>query len=190
MILEWGTWLDSPLFVLVLVPSVLVRFLPVTTCNFYNTKDWQIYKLQKNGWEQVKQIIKHRLGAQTDKKCSPPKKQSLTVIRHGKDGDLCDGARSALHSASTLIDGGQIGVHVTRETTTARHLLSSSRHLVEGGRHVTFPTIIVNSIPLISFTIFPVFITFVVETSKMTCFQTAIHSFKVHGFVEMGEYCG
>lgn len=47
-----------------------------------------------------------------------------TVIGHGEDGDLRDGAVTSLHSAGSLVDGGQICVHVTRETPPARDLLS------------------------------------------------------------------
>lgn len=56
----------------------------------------------------------------------------LTVIGHGKDGDLSDGAVSALHTTSALVDGGQIGVHVAREASATRHLLTGSRHLHDG----------------------------------------------------------
>jgi hypothetical protein len=62
-----------------------------------------------------------------------------TVVGHRKNGDLSDGTVTPLDTASAFIDGGQIGVHVTRETTTTRHLLSGSRHLTQGlsiRRHV------------------------------------------------------
>ena len=52
-----------------------------------------------------------------------------TVIGHSEDGDLGDGAIATLHTASPLVDGGQVGVHVAREATPTRHLLSGSRHL-------------------------------------------------------------
>ena len=51
------------------------------------------------------------------------------IVGHGEDGDLCDGTIPSLYSTSSFIDGGQICVHVTGETTTTWHLLSSSRHL-------------------------------------------------------------
>ena len=53
----------------------------------------------------------------------------LTVIGHGQNRDLCDGAVSALHPAGTLVDGSQISVHVAGETSTAGHFLSGSRNL-------------------------------------------------------------
>ena len=38
------------------------------------------------------------------------------------------------HTHSTnLIDGGQISIHVSRETSSARHLFTSSRHLDDVG---------------------------------------------------------
>lgn len=52
-----------------------------------------------------------------------------TVVGHGEDGDLSDGAVTPFYSASSLIDGGQIRVHVTGETSPARHLLSGCGHL-------------------------------------------------------------
>ena len=55
--------------------------------------------------------------------------QVPTVVRHSKDRDLSDGAVSALHTTSSLVDGGQICVHVTGETTTTGHLFPSSGHL-------------------------------------------------------------
>ena len=56
-----------------------------------------------------------------------------TVVGHGEDGDLGDGSVPALHSPGTLVDCGQICVHVSRETTTAGHLLSGCRHLENRG---------------------------------------------------------
>lgn len=52
-----------------------------------------------------------------------------TVVGHGEDGDLCDGAVAALHSPRSLVDGGQVRVHVAGEASPARHLLPSCRHL-------------------------------------------------------------
>ena len=57
---------------------------------------------------------------------------TLTIIGHGQNGDLSDGTISAFYTTSSFIDGGQICVHVTRETTTTWHLFSGSWHL--GGR--------------------------------------------------------
>ena len=58
------------------------------------------------------------------------------VVGHGQDGDLSDGSAPPLHTSGPLVNGGQIGVHVAGETTTARNLLSSSRHL--GTRHTLY----------------------------------------------------
>lgn len=57
---------------------------------------------------------------------------AFTVIWHGENGDLSDGTVSALHSAGTLVDGGQISVHVARKASTAGHFLSGSRDLQVG----------------------------------------------------------
>lgn len=54
---------------------------------------------------------------------------ALTIIGHGENGDLGDGAVSALHSAGTFVDGGQISVHVAWKASTAGHFLSGSRDL-------------------------------------------------------------
>src|SRR5438094_285143 len=50
------------------------------------------------------------------------------VIGHSQDGKLGDGTIAALHSTGTLVDGGQIRVHVTRVGATARHLFARCRH--------------------------------------------------------------
>ncbi|RUS78984.1 hypothetical protein EGW08_013241, partial [Elysia chlorotica] len=55
--------------------------------------------------------------------------QGFTIIRHSKNGNLGDGTISAFNTTSSLIDCGQISVHVTRETTTSRHFFSGSRYL-------------------------------------------------------------
>lgn len=48
----------------------------------------------------------------------------FTVIGHGEDRNLSDGSSSALHTACPLIDGGQVCVHVSWETSAPGHLLS------------------------------------------------------------------
>ena len=61
------------------------------------------------------------------------------VVRHRQDGQLRDGALLAVDSTGTLVDGRQIGVHVTGVASTARHLLSGSGDLTQGvgvGRHI------------------------------------------------------
>ena len=47
-----------------------------------------------------------------------------TIVGHSEDGNLSDGAVASLHTPGSLVDGGQIGVHVARETTPTGHLLS------------------------------------------------------------------
>lgn len=49
-----------------------------------------------------------------------------TIVRHGQDGNLGDRTIAALHSASTLVDGRQISVHVTGITTATRNFFSGS----------------------------------------------------------------
>lgn len=49
-----------------------------------------------------------------------------TVIRHSENGDLGDGATPALHTAGSLIDGGQVCVHISGEATASWHFLSGS----------------------------------------------------------------
>jgi hypothetical protein len=56
----------------------------------------------------------------------------LTVVGHGQDRNLCDGTVTALDTTSSLVDGRQIRVHVTRVTTTTGNFLTGSRHLTEG----------------------------------------------------------
>ncbi|EZA62788.1 hypothetical protein X777_07604 [Ooceraea biroi] len=54
---------------------------------------------------------------------------SDVVVRHSENGDLRDGAVAALNSASALVDRSQVGVHVTWETTSTRHLFAGGRDL-------------------------------------------------------------
>ena len=61
------------------------------------------------------------------------------IVGHGKNGQLGDGSIGALDTSSTLVEGGQIGVHITGETTTSGHFFSGGRDLSEGvgvGRHI------------------------------------------------------
>ena len=53
------------------------------------------------------------------------------VVGHGQDRDLGDRSVPALDASRPLVDGGQVGVHVTRETTAAGHLLTGGRHLAQ-----------------------------------------------------------
>lgn len=59
-----------------------------------------------------------------------------TVIGHGENGNLCDGATPTLHTASSLIDGGQVRVHISREATATWHFLSGSRDLQYPQQHI------------------------------------------------------
>lgn len=58
-----------------------------------------------------------------------------TVIGHGENGNLRDGATPTLHTASSLVDGGQVCVHISREATATWHLLSGSRDLQHPQQH-------------------------------------------------------
>jgi hypothetical protein len=63
----------------------------------------------------------------------------LTVVGHGQNGNLCNGTVTALDTTSSLVDGGQIRVHVTGVTTTTGDFLTGSGHLTKGiavGRQV------------------------------------------------------
>lgn len=55
----------------------------------------------------------------------------FTVVRHSQDGDLGDGSITAFNTTGTLVDGSQIRVHVTRETTTTGHLFTGGRDLTQ-----------------------------------------------------------
>lgn len=57
---------------------------------------------------------------------------SYIVIWHSENGNLRNGAVATLHTTGTLVDSGQISVHVTGETSTAGNFLTSSRNLVMG----------------------------------------------------------
>merc|ERR1712079_796025 len=50
---------------------------------------------------------------------------SDVVVGHSEDGDLGDGPSSALNPTGPLVDGGQIRVHVTGETTPSGNLFPS-----------------------------------------------------------------
>ena len=40
------------------------------------------------------------------------------VVGHGEDGELCDGAVASVDTTCSLVNGTQIGIHVTRITTS------------------------------------------------------------------------
>jgi hypothetical protein len=50
----------------------------------------------------------------------------LTIVGHGKNRNLSDGTVTTLDTSGTLVDGGQISVHVTG-------VASSSRNFFTGG---------------------------------------------------------
>ena len=54
------------------------------------------------------------------------------VVGHGQDGDLRDRAIATLHAARALVDGGQVGVHVTGVASSAGHLFSRGGDFAEG----------------------------------------------------------
>ena len=54
------------------------------------------------------------------------------VVRHGENGDLGDGAVAAFDAASSLVDGGQVRVHVTRVTAATGHFFASGGNLAQG----------------------------------------------------------
>jgi hypothetical protein len=56
----------------------------------------------------------------------------LTVVRHSQNGNLGDGTVATLYTTSSLVDGGQIRIHVSGVSTTTRHFLSGSRNLTKG----------------------------------------------------------
>jgi len=51
------------------------------------------------------------------------------IIRHCKYRNLSDGAVSASHTPSSLVDCGKICIHITGETTTTWHFFSGCGHL-------------------------------------------------------------
>jgi hypothetical protein len=62
-----------------------------------------------------------------------------TVVGHSQDGNLGDGSVAALYTTSSLIDGGQIRVHVTGVTTSTGHFFSGGGDLTKSiavGRQV------------------------------------------------------
>lgn len=54
------------------------------------------------------------------------------VIWHGKNWDLGDRSTSSLDTSGSLVDGGEISVHVSGVSTTSGHLFSGGRHLTKG----------------------------------------------------------
>lgn len=54
-----------------------------------------------------------------------------TIVGHGQDRNLSNGTVPALDSACTLVNGGQISVHVTGVTTTTGNFFSCSRNLTK-----------------------------------------------------------
>jgi hypothetical protein len=56
---------------------------------------------------------------------------TLTIVRHGENRNLGNGAVATLNTTGTLVHGGQISVHVTRITTTTRNLFTGSGDLTK-----------------------------------------------------------
>ena len=40
------------------------------------------------------------------------------VVGHGENGELCDGSVASVDTTRSLVNGTQIGVHITRVTTS------------------------------------------------------------------------
>jgi len=55
----------------------------------------------------------------------------LTIVRHGENRHLGDGAVATFNTTGTLVHGGQISVHVTRVTTTTWDLLAGGGDLTK-----------------------------------------------------------
>ncbi|CRK49095.1 hypothetical protein BN1723_008386, partial [Verticillium longisporum] len=53
------------------------------------------------------------------------------LVGHGQNGDLGDGTVTARDTTSSLVNGRQIRVHVTGETTTTGHLLTGGGDLTK-----------------------------------------------------------
>merc|ERR1712238_484941 len=56
---------------------------------------------------------------------------SNVIIWHRWDWKLSDGTIAAYHTSCTFVDGGKIGVHITRVSTTSRDFFTSSRNLTK-----------------------------------------------------------
>lgn len=54
-----------------------------------------------------------------------------TIVGHGQDWDLGDGAVAALDTTSSLVDCRQIRVHVTRVSATTGHFFSGCRNFTQ-----------------------------------------------------------
>jgi len=62
------------------------------------------------------------------------------IIGHCQNGELSNGTIGASDTSGTLVEGGEIGVHVTRESTTSGHFFSGGRDFSEGvgvGGHIS-----------------------------------------------------
>jgi hypothetical protein len=62
------------------------------------------------------------------------------IVGHSKNRNLGDGTVAALNTTGALVNGSQIGIHITRETTTTRNFFSGSRDLTKSlsvGRHIS-----------------------------------------------------
>jgi hypothetical protein len=59
------------------------------------------------------------------------KNASLTIVGHSQDRNLGNGPVSPFYTTCSLVDGGQIRVHVTGVTTATGHFFSGCRDLTE-----------------------------------------------------------
>ena len=63
-----------------------------------------------------------------------------TIVRHGQNRHLSNGAVATLNTTGTLVHSGQISVHVTGVTTATRNLFTGSRDLTKSitvGRQIS-----------------------------------------------------
>ena len=56
----------------------------------------------------------------------------ITIVRHGQDRNLGDGAIAAFHTPCSLVDSGQIRVHVTGITTSTGNFFTGRGDLTKG----------------------------------------------------------
>ncbi len=56
----------------------------------------------------------------------------FTIVRHGQDRYLRDGAVPAFNTPCALVDCRQVGIHVSRVASSTGHFFSSGRDLTQG----------------------------------------------------------
>mmetsp|Transcript_2828 Transcript_2828/g.6092 ORF Transcript_2828/g.6092 Transcript_2828/m.6092 type:complete len:274 (+) Transcript_2828:2106-2927(+) len=57
---------------------------------------------------------------------------SNIIVRHSKNRKLRNGTIASNNTSSTFVNGGQIGIHITRVTTASGNFFTSSRNLTKG----------------------------------------------------------